>query len=321
MLDVVFRAPRIATAVFSSALVLPKYRALINNINSEYVLDPLSQAFTICKGLTPKELKLLRRAVHINNRIRELCDGRLVPVSYDDIDKINPDLKSALKTFNYKMYDEVLKLAPCYNAYEAIDVYYKKIQGRSSFCRCCGINKVLTKYHTHRSALDHYLPRKHYPFSSINFKNLFPICDTCNSKYKLSEDPLVLVENEGKKNEARKRVKAFYPFRRTAPDIRITITLKKVTKITELEPANIEMVIECVGYEEQVKTWDRVFGIQENYKAECCTQEMETHFEQQYIAEMNYGKSHDEYIELLSNNRYADANFLKIPFLNAIQSL
>lgn len=320
MLDVIFRAPKIADVSFSSALIQAKYRPLIDGVNKEYVLTPLSEAFQICKGLDPKQLKLLKRGVHVNNKIRELCDGHYNPVSYSDIEKINVDLEKALKKFNYEMYDKVLGLAPCYNNYELVDAYYKQMQGRSSSCRCCGINKVLTKFHSHRSALDHYLPRKHYPFSSINFKNLFPICDICNNKYKLSEDPLFLIENGKMTDQQRKRVKAFYPFRRNTLEIGITIVLKKGTKITELQPENIDMSLNCTGYEEQVSTWDRVFGIQENYKAECCTEEMLTHYEEQYIGYMNYGKTHDEYIDLLTGNKYGDSNFLKIPFLNAVKS-
>lgn len=318
MLDVVLRAPKLAAPAFSAALVMPKYRMLIDDINADYVLIPLSDAYRICKRLTPQQLKILKKAVHNNNKIRALCDGNLQPVTYEEIRSIDEDLQKAIKAFCDYLYDKVLDLAPCYNQYEEVKGYYKKIIKRSSVCRCCGINKVLTEFHTHRSALDHYLPRQHYPFNSINFKNLLPICDTCNSKYKLGEDPLMRIENKGKKTEKKIKTKAFYPFRRTAPDIAINIALKNVKSLKSLEPANLDIDIKCHGVEEQVDTWDRLFGIKENYKAECCTDEMLAHFEEQYIADMNYGKSHEQYIDLLSKNKYADGNFLKIPFLNAV---
>jgi len=320
MLDVIFRAPKIAAPAFSSALVLPKYQNIIDNINNEYILSPLSKVYQICKSLGREDLKLLKTAVHNNNQIDDLCkckDG-IQPVSYSDIQLINKDLALALKIFCDFLYDKSINRAPFYNIYGTVDAHYKNIVGRSSVCRCCGINKVLTKYHTHSSALDHYLPRKHYPFNSINFRNLIPICDICNSKYKLSEDTLYKTENKGKSNESKKRVKVFYPYSREAYDIQIDLKFNRPYNAT-IEPEHIDIDLNCVGFQEEVESWDRIFGIKENYKAECCTEEMQAYYEEQYIAEMNYGKSHDEYIGLLEKNKYGNSNFLKIPFLNALK--
>lgn len=308
MLDIIFRAPKIHDPIFSSALVLPKYRILITGINNNYVLNPLSDAYIICKGLSVKQLKTLKKAVHNNNKIRELCNGTIDAVKYSEIEEINADLVVALKSFCNYLYDEVVKKAPFYNNYENINAYYKTVVRKSSFCRCCGINKVLTQFHTHRSALDHYLPRKHYPFNSLNFKNLVPICDVCNSKYKLSEDTLY---------DTHTRVKAFYPFRNDIPDIQINIVFNKPFDDT-ITPNDIQLNLACTGFEEEVETWERVFGISENYKAECCTDEMRMYYEEQYIALMNRGISKADYIDDLNRNKFGDMNFLKIPFLEAI---
>lgn len=317
MLDVIFNAKNIAAATFSSALVLPKYRNLIDDINIDYVLTPLSEAYLICKGLSRKQTKLLKTAVHNNNKIRELCNGDVQPVKYEQITAINADLKKAIKLFCDCLYDHCIKLEPFYTSYENINGYYKSVVKKSSVCKCCGINKVLTQFHTHRSALDHYLPRKHYPFNSLNFKNLIPICDICNGKYKLSEDTLYITMNKGKKNESNTRTVAFYPYSRITHSIDIDITFTKNFDST-IEPKDIEIELTCVGNTDKVASWDRIFGIKENYKVECCTDEMRMYYEEQYIADMNFGKTHVQYIDILKNNKYGDMNFLKIPFLEAI---
>lgn len=317
MLDVIFNAKSIAAAKFSSDLVLPKYRNLIDDINDDYILTPLSEAYLICKTLNRDQIKLLKKAVHNNNKIRELCNGDIQPVKYEQIEKINTKLKTALKLFCDSLYDHCIDLKPFYTSYENIDAYYKTVVKRSSVCKCCGINKVLTQFHTHRSALDHYLPRKHYPFNSLNFKNLIPICDVCNSKYKLSEDTLYITNNKGKRNESKTRTVAFYPYSRTVHDIAIEITFIKNFDST-IEPKDIEIELTCAGNSDKVNSWDRIFGIKENYKAECCTAEMRMHYEEQYIAMMNRGISHKDYVDDLSRNKYGDINFLKIPFLEAI---
>jgi len=317
MLDVIFNAKNIADATFNSTLVLPKYRNLIDGINNDYVLTPLSEAYIICKTLNRTQIKLLKTAVHNNNKIRELCNCDIQPVKYDQIEAINVNLKKAIKTFCDCLYDQCIKLAPFYTVYEDINAYYKTVVKKSSVCKCCGINKVLTQFHTHRSALDHYLPRKHYPFNSLNFKNLIPICDICNGKYKLSEDTLYITNNKGKKNESKTRTVAFYPYSRTTHDIEIDITFTKAFDST-IEPKDIEIDLTSVGNNDKVTSWDRIFGIKENFKAECCTDEMRMYYEEQYIADMNFGKTHVQYIDILERNKYGDMNFLKIPFLEAI---
>lgn len=317
MLDVVFNAKNISATSFSSSLVLPKYQILIDEINIDYILNPLSEAFLICKNLSSKQIKLLKTAVHNNNKIRELCNGDIQPVKYEQIEAMDKNLKKAIKLFCDCLYDHCIKLAPFYTSYEDINAYYKTIVKRSSICRCCGINKILTQFHTHRSALDHYLPRKHYPFNSLNFNNLIPICDICNGKYKLSEDTLYITNNKGRKSESKMRTLAFYPYSRISPDINIDITFKKSFDAS-IEPIDIEIDLTCSHNDEKVASWDRIFGIKENYKAECCTDEMRMHYEEQYIAMMNRGISHKDYIDDLGRNKFGDVNFLKIPFLEAI---
>ena len=317
MLNVVFNSKNIAAPTFSSALVLPKYRPLIDDTNDDYILIPLTEAYLICKTLNRIQIKLLKRAVHNNNKIRELCNGDVQPVKYVQIESINTDLKKAIKLFCDCLYDHCIKLEPFYTSYENINAYYKTVVKKSSICRCCGINKILTQFHTHRSALDHYLPRKYYPFNSLNFKNLIPICDNCNGKYKLSEDTLYITNNKGKKKESKTRTVAFYPYSRTTHDIDFDITFSKNFDST-IEPKDIEIELTCVGNTDKVTSWDRIFGIKENYKAECCTDEMRMYYEEQYIADMNFGKTHVQYIDILKKNKYGDMNFLKIPFLEAI---
>src|ERR1017187_9387876 len=146
MLDVIFNAKNIPAANFSSALVLPKYQPLIDDTNDDYILIPLTEAYLICKGLNRNQIKLLKTAVHNNNKIRELCNGEIQPVKYEQIEKINVDLKKVIKLFCDCLYDHCIKLEAFYNSYEKINAYYKTVVKKSSVCKCCGINKVLTQF-------------------------------------------------------------------------------------------------------------------------------------------------------------------------------
>ncbi|TLV01342.1 hypothetical protein [Dyadobacter luticola] len=319
MLDIILNAPKFADHEFSSALLLPKYRNFVDGVNHAYLLNPLRVIYSVCKSLGRKERKLLKTAVHNNNKIRELCNGNLDPIKYKQIESIDEALSQAIKTFCDALYNQCLDLAPFYNTYEQTDIYYKKIVKKSKTCKCCGTGPVLTKFHSHRGALDHYLPKSIYPFTSLNFKNLIPICEYCNGKYKLGKDTLCLTENKGRANETNTRVKAFYPFSSAKPDIEVAIKFVNFVSVTDLEPINIKIELQCPGYDEQVQTWDRIFGIKENYQAECCSDEMRMHYEEQYIYETSQGKTHEDYIDILKRNKYGDVNFLKMPYLQAIQ--
>jgi 5-methylcytosine-specific restriction endonuclease McrA len=310
---------------FSSNLVLPKYKGLVE-VNSNYILNPISEIFKFCKKIPKKELNLLKKAVLHNNRIRQLCNGEIKPVLYSELkfttltDIENIQFQKYIKSFCTYLYEECLDLASFYNIYGKTEDYYNSLVGRSLTCRCCGLNNVLGIHHTHRSALDHFFPKGNYPFSSVNFKNLVPICDPCNSKYKLSQNPYLRIEKgvrKKKKIEKTVEVKSFYPFRRDTPKIEINIDLKS-NYSSIIQPKDIDISITCLGFEEQSETWERLFGIKENYKAECCSDEMFSFIEEEYIALINNGLSHDFYVSLRQNNIWGDKNVIKVPFLKAL---
>ncbi|MFD0749215.1 hypothetical protein ACFQZS_03615 [Mucilaginibacter calamicampi] len=320
-MEVIFRAPYLEEAIFDLSLVIPKYQRLIDEVNHEYLLNPVAECFSICKTLSRWQLKALKRGVHQNNKIRLLCNGDWLPLEYADIDLISEELSKQIKIFFDKLYDEAVTKAVFYHKYGKIEDYYKDLVGKSRTCRCCGINKVLIKFHSKRSALDHYLPRKHFPFTSINTNNLLPICDTCNSKYKLGENTIFEIIKHNNRIVSKTRKRAFFPFSRITPYPRIDVEITLGKALSEnMEPRDMNINLTCAGYEEHVDSWNRLFGIKENYLAECCSDEMYMYYEEQYVADLNFGKTHDEYIGALERNRLGDMNFLRSAFLNGVNN-
>jgi hypothetical protein len=317
MLEVMLRANKYPNRVFNPNLAIAKYQTLINGANNDYVLNPLKKIFIICKKLKPSEIKLLKRAVHHNGKISALCDGILTPVRYEDINSINVDLAVAIRTFCDALYVNCLDIACFYNQYEKIDEYYKKLVQRKLTCQCCGVGTILNQFHAHRSALDHYLPKSKYPFVAVNFKNLIPICDTCNGKYKLDKDTLLVIEKKGNKVLRRFSTKAFYPFSKTRHSIDISIKFKTVYSST-IETKDLDVILSHPTEQTKVDNWNRIFGIEDNYKATCCSENMMAYYEDYFSALKNRGVTLDQHISDLKLNNYYDMNFLKVPFLEAI---
>ena len=122
-------------------------------------------------------------------------------------------------------------------------------------CPFCGLEKLPNEHTKERPAYDHYLSQGDYPFINVNFRNLVPICDTCNGpNYKHSKDIL-----EGGR-------KAFYPYSDSYKSIEVSIqgSFMQIENDSTLE---INITNEGVHIEE-IKTWDDIFQIKDRYKAE-----------------------------------------------------
>lgn len=106
-----------------------------------------------------------------------------------------------------------------------------------------------------RQSLDHYLARSLYPFVAANLRNLPPIGNTCNARYKLSQD--ILRRNNGT------RRRSFYPFN----TIGVAISLDNSQPNDKVDgPLIATWQIDFSEDTEEVETWNDVFSIRERYK-------------------------------------------------------
>ncbi|RLD89272.1 MAG: hypothetical protein DRJ09_06835 [Bacteroidetes bacterium] len=87
-----------------------------------------------------------------------------------------------------------------------IPKHYKEFMKSNTegICPFCGIHTIKENNHKYREVYDHYIPKAIYPFVSLNFKNLAPMCQECNSTYKGTKVP---IEDDNKKRKL-----AFYPY-------------------------------------------------------------------------------------------------------------
>ncbi|MCC8171771.1 MAG: hypothetical protein LIP00_08305, partial [Parabacteroides sp.] len=291
---------------FTTAMDMPaKYRELLEN-TSGHLLQPLTIIYREVKTLPPQHIKTLRRALHINQRIRELCTGMHRPVSYDDLRAISPALSNAIDTFCRNLYSRVPALAGFQRSYETLKDYYGILVDRETTCYCCGIHPVSNKYHKRRSPFDHFLPQAIYPFVSLNVHNLVPTCDYCNGE-KHEKDTLILGDNGNKE-----RIRAFYPFRYEQPPINISLNIRDGCNLTELEPEDIDLQMECDDHPQEIKNWDRLYDIEGRYKAEYCSTDVTKYYDQYLICKKR-GYSYDEITKIYQLNAFGDKNIIKRP--------
>ncbi|HBA83498.1 MAG TPA: hypothetical protein DCZ95_05320 [Verrucomicrobia bacterium] len=256
-----------------------------------------------------------------NNDIEALCgnDPHKTPGTYADIRAINSDLEKELKSFCKSLFTDVIHLKAVTKQTAEIDSHYDAFVAENDEGKCpyCGYGDIKGHGRTKREAYDHFLPKGTYPFNSVNFKNLAPICTECNSSYKLQKDPI-------RETATGSRRKAFYSYASAAPDISINLTLS-TSDIAKLSKDNITLNINAPGRDEEVESWKDIFGIEERYKDKCCAKNDGKAWLQQIIEECaNCGQAKDQLIgqviRAADRSPFDSANFLKKPFLLACKA-
>lgn len=288
---------------------------------ADFIYGHVERIYGHFATLTPAHIDQFKQWYQANNNIEKVCanDPTLHLARYPDITPIHKDLSEQLATFFKGLYS-YLGIAALKNKIGDIDDHYQKFmqENRIGKCPFCGMSDTQNVYHSTREAYDHYLPKALYPFNSINFRNLVPACHHCNSSYKTSKDPSYTPKDPAK---AIARRKIFYPYTNQAYQIEIKIELKR-SKIDHLTPNDIELEFGPAGLMEEIETWKDVYGIDERFKAKCCSDSDGRYWLMQVIDEWQEdNKSPEDYLATLTRQAkkapYAESNFLKKAFLSA----
>ena len=141
---------------------------------------------------------------------------------------------------------------------EIRDKHYKVIYDAvpSHTCPFCGCENFDAP-RIPREALDHYLAESKYPFAASNLRNLVPMGNKCNSRYKLAKD--ILIRDDGT------RRKSFDPYNSTGIKLSLENSQPFAGTPTTIGQAP-RWQIEFESNTEEVLTWDEVFHIRERYE-------------------------------------------------------
>lgn len=273
-------------------------------------------------ALTPARIDQFKQWYQANNDIKKVCanDPATHIARYDDIEAVNKELCEQLAAFFKGLYSKsLLNLSALRKKIGDIDEHYKTFMSANKTGKCpfCGIADMHGIYHSKREAYDHYLPKGLYPFNSINFHNLVPACHHCNSSYKTSKDPAYIPKDPaGVKN----RRKVFYPYANPGSSIEVAIDLDKAD-IDHVAAEDIHLTFGPPELNEEIETWKDVYGIDERYKAKCCSETDGKYWLEQVLDEWQEdNRPPADFLKTLARNTaknpFADCNFLKKAFLD-----
>jgi len=227
----------------------------------DWFKEKVNKVYKVCKDdLTAQDIIDLKNAFENNNQIEKLCNGSNKPIY---VNKLHVKLRKPIKDFFSELYTKFLGWALIYNTYKKKKDYYDELISKNHFteCPCCGFGDIKTEYSDGHSPFDHYLPQKHYPFSTINFDNLVPMCHICNS------------DSKGEADIIKNGQIVFYPFDNTHPTINVLVDFDNSKLPLLIKHSSIDKLPK--GYfkidfnlkSDEIKSWNKIFKIKNRYSA------------------------------------------------------
>lgn len=273
----------------------------------EWVKTAVDEIYELCKPLTTNERAAIRDAFFINNDIESLCEARHLPVELKTLPNV---VEQKMKPLLVKFYSNLI------TPKVKLDYYNKLIENNQNykFCPCCGLTPIESIVSLYREDNDHYLPKYKYPFASVNFNNLVPLCSKCNKKCKSTKNP---VEN-GRKS--------FYAFNPLEHEFEIDIQFADSCDANNIALKEEEILISFNNDPDKVDTWNWLFNIKSRYKEEIrqfSKTELRTlanriERNESRKIDLSYEQILNDAIEDYEIDCYDDRKFLKASFLKAI---
>jgi hypothetical protein len=319
---------------FHLRMLTPDFRAVVKETvrqskKHDYLWMPIRRIHNICRDhLSTAQRADFAKWFDDNINIEFLCAGTvgISPITYPAVAAVNVELARELESFCTNFWTHVRKLKPVSDRLGTLEQHFKEFRkvNRTAICPYCGISRIEGEFSETQEDYDHFLPKGTYPFNAVAMRNLAPICDKCNKKFKLQQDPL---------HYGGVRKKAFYSYSTAPMDCSIGLKLVPVNGAPivarKLCPKNIQLEFSAPGRVEEVEGWKRVFGLEGRYKDICCQGKSDGagggYWLEQALGEMRAnGMNPTAALETIARaasvSKWADVNFLKVPFLNACQA-
>ncbi len=274
-------------------------RAKVNRTEI-YLKNPIKEIYNICSTFTQAQKDYIRDTFERNNNIEAICNNTIMPIFYDQLEVYtSEDFSSKVKIFFNNLYKKVFNSKPFY-----INTHYDKfMSSNKKLCPTCGLNTLEADSSNHRDDYDHYLPKKTYPFTAVNLRNLMPICSDCNKKWKGESNPAQYINISQK---------SYYYYGTINPNIKININIK------DLDNCDIDIILTSATMQDEVDTWNRIYSIGRRYRdVVVCHMDVGKGWFRKIKADIDRNPSYnlDSDIEDAKNNLLENQNFVKAPFL------
>ncbi|WP_431609269.1 hypothetical protein [Chryseobacterium sp. 'Rf worker isolate 10'] len=244
----------------------PDFQTIIDN--HEALNQKLEAVFTAYMALAPAGKAQVQQAYSNNNNIEQVCNNTVRPVKFDELPAGIQDPLKALYGSKGTLY-QMLTAKDNYEAVKnkcgSLKGHFEKFRGQNpiSVCPFCGMENLMTEYEDGKNEYDHYLSKNDYPFCSINFNNLTPICDICNKPgYKGQKDiPFQPNTNPQIQDELYDPYSIAYP--EHVIDLKINSTS---TDLKDVDDWTLSIDCTPIGNVRKKDRWLEIYKIESRYK-------------------------------------------------------
>ncbi len=243
------------TGEFSNELFVKEFYENLVKRHRKILGRAFKDIYRIIKEWDQPKRSVFCKSVRESNEIKDICAGRITPWKEGDIPE---EIRYLTKNLFANLYESVLKgeiFQPVYGTRkDHYHLFKKHLKNNYEYCPACGIRPMHTYEDDITDQYDHYLPKDLYPFSSVNFQNLVPVCTDCNSFQVKGNDDIL-----------RHTGKVFFPFDDDHSEIEIDIKIKK----NDVELSNIEWNVSysCSnGKQDEIEAWKKIYKIESRHK-------------------------------------------------------
>ncbi len=175
-----------------------------------------------------------------------------------------------------------------------------KTLNRINICPVCGNEKIKSSKYEARAALDHWLCKAKYPFSSVSWDNLFPLGEGCNRPPVKGEKEIIWIDNDRSIRQT-----FFYPFNWLG-EIQISLECIEEPSIENLTNGSwkFNFIGNDANHQDLINKWDVFFGINDRWIDETLNEFIETWtytFAVYLIEEISYEDFEVKYDEKLNS--------------------
>lgn len=221
-------------------------------------------------------------------------------------ESISPELFEAASDYFNNLYDSFDKQWIKDKTQTNVLKYIKefKEQNKVFVCPICGNEKIKSSQYEARAALDHWLCKAKYPFSSVSWNNLFPLGEGCNRPPVKGQNEVIWIDND-----RLERKSFFYPFNWLG-EIQISLECIEEPSIDNLTNGFWKFNFTGTNqiHQDLIDKWDMFFGINDRWIDETLNEFIETWtytFALYLIEEINYEDFEMNYDEKLVSFRNA----------------
>lgn len=269
----------------------------------EYLRDNFSQ----------EERTTFINKIKLSCNIQRICNREDIPIYLENIDK---KIKELIKKFAKDLYVQILNGKHVKSVYGSLQEHFEKLKGLNPVFKCptCGLSPAKSSAEK-KDDYDHYLPKSLFPFSSVNFKNLVPICTDCNSSDVKGDEDILTINNNRK---------LFYPYDESHKGI--SVFCHVINDVLDTNENNLEFTFTFSTEDnrvEEIESWKTIYKIDDRYKRRAKGKGKNWyHHYWEFMNDPTFKNIDNESKKrsyLKRENKNTDNEFIKLPVIEAIE--